>query len=352
MAKTTRLFKSFFRLVLPVAVLIVLSVMMASVYLVHSTAEPPRAAYLVTPEKYGRLSSRGAQVTEEKWQNRDGSPARGWLLRGEQGSPAVVLLHKYGADRSHVLNLGVKLNEATDFTVLMPDQRGHGPSPLLKKTSFGGCEVEDTLAAIDFLKGRKTSSGKQLIGNSIGIYGVEMGGLVGMAVASKLTTVKALALDSVPLFSNDVLASAVDQKYPFASFVTAEMAKGGSYLYFATSCYERTPVCNIAKMVEGREVLLLAGGDAPALRTSTARMSGCFPSNTNVTAFTDMSPSGISLASANLDQADSYEQRVIYFLKAALESGSSPESESESDSEDLKLANADSEDAEKKEKAE
>ncbi|MDH3493446.1 MAG: hypothetical protein OEM82_07850 [Acidobacteriota bacterium] len=319
MAKTTRLFKSFFGLFLPVFVLIALAGIVASVWFVHSAAEPPRTNYLLTPEKYGRLSSRGAQVTDETWQNRDGSPARGWLLKGNEKSPAVILLHKYGADRSHVLNLGVKLNEATDYTVLMPDQRGHGPQPLIEKTSFGGCEIEDVLAAIDFLKGVKTSDGKPRIGNAIGIYGVEMGGLVGLSAASRLSDVKALALDSVPLFSNDILAAAVDEKYPFASFLTAELAKGGSYIYFATGCYERASVCDIAKTVNEKEVLLLAGMDSPTLRSSTSQISGCFPGSSHVTTFTDMTPSGIKLTSATLDQADSYEQKVIYFFKSALD---------------------------------
>lgn len=319
MSSTTRLFKSFFKLFLPVTVLTVTAVVGASVWFVHSTADPPRTSYLVTPEKYGRLSSRGAQVTDEKWENRDGTAARGWLLRGNRSAPAVILLHRYGADRSHVLNLGVKLNEATDFTVLMPDQRGHGEQPLVPQTSFGGCEIEDTLAAVDFLKKLKSSSGKPLVGNSVGIYGVEMGGLVAVAAASKLTNVKALVLDSVPVSSSDVLATAVDRKYPFASTVTSRLAQGGSYLYFARGCFDRVPLCEIARIVEDREVLLLAGVDAPALRSSTSRISGCFPRNSRVTTFTDLSPSGIQLASATLEQADSYEQKVIYFLKAALE---------------------------------
>ena len=104
MAKTKRLFKSFSRLLLPVVILFVLAVISGSVYMVYKTAQPPKAAYLVTPEKYGRLSARGAQVTDETWTNRDGTSARGWLLRGAENAPAVILLHRYSADRSHVLD--------------------------------------------------------------------------------------------------------------------------------------------------------------------------------------------------------------------------------------------------------
>ncbi len=143
MAKTTRLVKTFLRLLLPAILLIILAVVGASVWLTYRTAAPPTAKYIMTPGQYGQLSSRGAQVTDETWSNKDGSTSRGWLLRGADNAPAVILFHKYGADRSHVLNLGVKLNESTNFTVLMPDLRAHGDNPSVKNTSFGGCESED-----------------------------------------------------------------------------------------------------------------------------------------------------------------------------------------------------------------
>ena len=177
MAQTKRLFKSFYRLLLPVIILLVVAVMVASILLVHTVSTPPQAAYLVTPEKYGQFSTRGARVTEETWTNRDGTTARGWLLKGAEGLPAVVFLHAYGADRSHVLNLAVKLNEAANFTVLMPDERGHGINPSVAASSFGGCESDDALVAVEFLRGLKTENNANLVGQNIGFYGVEMGAL-------------------------------------------------------------------------------------------------------------------------------------------------------------------------------
>ena len=67
MAKSTRLVKSFYRLLFPVAVLIVLAVGAASVWFADASSHPYSAAYLVTPDKYGQLSARGSQVTEETW---------------------------------------------------------------------------------------------------------------------------------------------------------------------------------------------------------------------------------------------------------------------------------------------
>ena len=186
MAKSTRLVKSFSRLLFPIILLVAAAVIGGAVWLIYTTARPLNSRYIVTPDKYGQLSTRAAQVTEETWVNRDGSTSRGWLLRGAENAPAVILLHKFGADRSYVLNLGVKLNESTDFTVLMPDQRAHGENPPVQNASFGGCEAEDAASAVEFLKGLKTPNQIALVNkNKLGIFGIELGALVAVTTAAK-----------------------------------------------------------------------------------------------------------------------------------------------------------------------
>lgn len=318
MAKSIRLLKSFSRLLFPVALLLLLAFATASVWLVHETAHPVSAAYLVTPEVYGMLSARGAQVTEEGWTTKDGSSARGWLLRGSQDSPAVILLHKYGANRSHVLNLGVKLNEATNFTILMPDHRGHGQNPSVKYTSFGGCEADDTTAAIQFLRGLKTPEQFPLVRNEIGIYGLEMGAFAAIATATADDSVKALALDSVPYNADSMLASTVEKRFPFASSVTAKFAQFGTRPYFFEGCFRRESSCDMAKGLAGKKVLLLGGLDAPDFQESTSKLSKCFPSTSTVETKTDLSPSGYSIINASLELSESYDQRVIDFFRQSL----------------------------------
>ncbi len=318
MAKTTRLFKSFSRLLLPIVILFVLATIAGSIWLVHKTATPPSAEYLVTPEKYGRLSARGAQVTDEKWTNKDGTSARGWLLRGSENAPAIILLHRYGTDRSHVLDLGVKINEATDFTILMPDQRGHAQSHLVKETTFGGCETEDLITAIDYLRGLKNENQAVLVGQDIGVFGIEMGAFVALSVAASNENIKALVLDSVPADANDILASAVDKRYPFASSITSKFAQLGTYFYFYDGCYKRNSLCNTAKSVNNRQVLLLGGMDAPSFQASTVNISKCFPDETKVELKADLNPSGLSLTKASLEQSSAYDQRVIEFFKKVL----------------------------------
>lgn len=318
MAQTTRLFKSFSRLLLPVVLLIAGAIIGGSVWLTYTAARPIRSNYLVTPQKYGQLSTRAAQVTDETWTNKDGSSSRGWLLRGAENAPAVILLHKYGADRSYVLNLGVKLNESTNFTVLMPDLRAHGENPTVQNASFGGCESEDASSAIAFVKNLKTPNQIALVGKNIGIFGVEMGAMVALNAAAKDPSVKAIAVDSVPTDSDDVLRETVQRRFPFVSFATTKLAKLGTYMYYFDGCYQRQPICEAAKSVASSNILLLAGLDAPAFQESTSKLNKCFPATAKVDSKTDLSPSGFSITNASMEQSEAYDQRLIDFFRNSL----------------------------------
>ena len=318
MARTKRIVANFFRLILPTLILSIAAIGTASVWLVHEASRPFNGGYLVTPDKYGQLSSRAAQVTDEAWPNRDGSQSRGWLLRGIPNAPAVILLHRFGADRSHVLNLGVKLNEATNFTVLMPDLRGHGQSPPVEKCTFGGCETDDVAAAVEYLRGLRSVEQMPLVGKDIGVYGLELGALAGLSAAAQDASIKALVLDSVPADSDRLMASVIDKRYPFASTVTSQFASLGTYGYFYDGCYRRQPACETAKSLANRRMMLLGGVDSPEFQDSTAKLGKCFPATTTVDLKTDLSPGGIGLINASISISEAYDQRAIDFLREAL----------------------------------
>ncbi len=318
MAKTIRLIKSLSRLIFPVILIVVLAVVGASVWLTFKTAHPQTARYLVTPEKYGQLSSRGSQVTDETWTNRDGSSSRGWLLRGAENAPGVILFHKYGADRSYVLNLGVKLNESTNFTVLMPDSRAHGDNPAVKNASFGGCEGEDALAAVEIIKNLKTPNQITLIGKDIGVYGIDLGAIAAVTAAAKDKSIKAIAIDSAPGDSDELVSETARRRFPFASVLTAKFAKLGTYLYFYDGCYKREMSCDTARSIENRNILLLAGVDEPLFQESTTKLSKCFPVSNKIETKLDLSPSGFSIIGASMEQSEAYDQRLIDFFRQSL----------------------------------
>lgn len=305
------------RALLPIVLLPLLVAAGFAVWLVSSAAHPPRRPYLMTPEGFALLSERGLQVKEEKWQNRDGTEARGWLLRGSEGAPAVVLLHRYGADRSWVLNLGVKLNESSNYTVLWPDLRGHGENPPVAATSFGAREAEDALAAVEYLRGLKSPQNRPLVGNRFGVYGVEMGAYAALLAAREEAQVQALVLDSVPATADEIVYGVVRDHVGMDNFVVRLLARGGARLYFVGK-FKNASSCAVAEALGGRRVLLLSGADAGRLRASTEVLARCFPNPPNVEQRTDLPLTGFTLASATGQQSETYSRLVIDFFNRTL----------------------------------
>jgi pimeloyl-ACP methyl ester carboxylesterase len=306
-----------FAALLPIILVIVLALAGLTVWVVYGATHPPRRAYLVTPDRFASLSDRGLKATEEGWSNRDGTRARGWLVRGAEGAPAVVLLHRYGTDRSWLLNLGVKLNETTNMTVLLPDLRGHGENPPVASTSFGTLEADDVLAALDFLRGLKTQQGRPLVGGAAGLYGVEMGAYAALVAARQDKGVRALVLDSVPDSPDAVLASAASRRTGLDNGLLRSLARVGTRLYFAGH-YKNDAACTVAESLGERRVLLLSGEDAGPLRQTTETIVRCFSARSNVEAQTDLPSTGFTLASASPEEDEAYDRRVIEFFNRAL----------------------------------
>ncbi|HTH51435.1 MAG TPA: hypothetical protein VL501_05860, partial [Pyrinomonadaceae bacterium] len=197
--------------------------------------------------------------------------------------------------------------------------RAHGENPSVQNASFGGCESEDLTSAIQYLRSLKGPNGNSLVGQNIGVYGVEMGSLPALNAAAKDQAIKAIALDSVPQDSDDVLRSAVVKRYPFASSATSRLAKVGTYLYYFDGCYRREAACDLAGSIANRSVLLLAGLDAPDLQESTGKLAKCFPAGGHTETALGLSPSGYSITNASLEQADAYDQRLIDFFRNSLQ---------------------------------
>src|ERR1700716_729065 len=174
MSSRRKLVKRVIKSFLPIILVVVVAGAVVTVWIVLGITRPPRTAYLVTPQTFSRVTGPMLKASEATWSNHDGTAARGWLIRGAEGSPAVIMLHRYGADRSWLLNVAVKLNETTNFTVLWPDLRGHGENPLVNWSLFGAVEGDDTTAAIGYLHTLKTPAGKPQVKGPIGLYGTEL----------------------------------------------------------------------------------------------------------------------------------------------------------------------------------
>jgi pimeloyl-ACP methyl ester carboxylesterase len=288
-----------------------------ALWLVYGVSRPQTGPYMMTPETFGLISERGLQVKEEKWTNRDGTEARGWLLRSTEGAPAVVMLHHYDSNRSAFLNLGVKINESSNFTILWPDLRGHGENPPVATTSFGAHEADDLLDALEFLRGLKTPQGKDLTGDRFGVYGVELGAYSALLAAPRAPQLKALVLDSAPDSADDILSRAVKARKGLDNDLIHALARLGARLYFL-GAYQNTHGCTLVETLGDRRVLFTSGHDAGPLRTTTETLAKCFPNPANVELRSDLPLTGFTQSSAPGQQSEAYARVVIDFFVRAL----------------------------------
>ncbi len=306
-----RVIKSF----LPIVLVIVVAFAAVTVWIVHGITRPPRTAYLVTPQTFSRVTGPMLKATDVTWTNHDRTQARGWLIRGAEGSPAVILLHRYGADRSWLLNVAVKLNETTNFTVLWPDLRGHGENPPVNRTLFGAVEGDDATAAIDYLHTLKTTGGRPQVAGPIGVYGVELGAYAALDAAKRYPEIRALVLDSAPASPDDLVRAATSGHAGMNNFLLQRLARWGLKIY-SFGKYESTPSCEIARSLRDVRVLLLTGSEGDPWRTSTLELARCISGSVEVKK--DLPVTGVSLPSATGEQEEAYDRPVIEFFDKAL----------------------------------
>jgi len=315
MATRRRFGKKLFRSLAPILLILLVALLIALTSIVYGISRPPQRSYLVTPQTFAQISgtARALKVTEENWRNRDGTPARGWLLRGAEGAPVVIFLHRYGGDRSLLFNLGMKVNEATNFTIFWPDLRGHGLNPPVKWTGFGSREGDDVLAAMDFLRSLKGESRSLLTGERIGIYGVELGALAALRAATQDTSIKVLVLDSVPRNPDELVTAAVRGDIGVSVGAILGPARLATRFYLLGK-YDNKSSCELAAGLGTRRVLLLAGADNGYLRESTKSLQRCFPNPANLETKTDLPLTGFTLPSATGEQGEGYDRPVIDFF--------------------------------------
>jgi len=304
-----RLIKSF----LPIVLVIVLAVVGTLSYIVYCVSRPAKRPYVVTPESFSQISGRALKVTDETWSTQDGRRSRGWLMKGAEGAPAVVLLHRYGGDRSWLFNLGVKINETTNFTILWPDLRGHGADPPVKWTSLGAYESDDLLAALAFLRTLKSEHQKKLVGDMFGVYGVELGAYTAMKATYQERQIKVLVLDSVPGSASELLNRAISNCVGIENGMVQSLSRTALNVYLFGK-FDKRPTCDVANGVGDARVLLLSGVDAGTLKDSTAALQKCFPVPNNVETRTDLPLSGFSMPSATGEQGEAYDRVVIDFF--------------------------------------
>jgi pimeloyl-ACP methyl ester carboxylesterase len=309
--------KKLFKSLLPILLVVLVALLLTLGSIVYGITRPTRRSYLVTPESFSQISGSALKVTDETWRNHDGTSARGWLLRGTPGRPAVVFQHKYGADRSWLFNLGIKLNEATGFTILWPDLRAHGMNAPVRSTTFGTRESDDLVSAIDFLASLKGDGGESLVGSRVGVYGVELGAYTAARAARQDARIQVLVLDSVPRDADEIINAAVRDDVGLQYKPLLWLARAATRAYFMGQ-YGNVTTCELAGGLRTQRVLLLAGAEERNLRDSTVALQECFSNRANVEVKTDLPLTGMTLPSATGEQGERYDRPVIDFFSTNL----------------------------------
>ena len=162
-------------------VIIVLSVLVIiSLWGFYSSIRPPKLVSAITPRdlkmNYEEVSFRTA----------DGLMLRGWYIpSAKKTEQTLILLHGYPADKGNILPPLAFLHE--NFNILLFDFRYLGKSEGSYSTA-GAKEVEDLLAAIQFLKGRGITE--------VGVWGFSMGGAVALMAIDKAPEIRAVISES------------------------------------------------------------------------------------------------------------------------------------------------------------
>jgi pimeloyl-ACP methyl ester carboxylesterase len=315
MSAARRVARRLIRAFLPIVLVVLVALISVTAWLVHGITRPPRAPYLVTPQTFSKVTGPILKATDVTWTNHDGSQARGWLIRGAESSPAIILLHGYGADRSWLLNLAVKINESTNFTVLWPDLRGHGENPPVNWSLFGAVEGDDVAAAVDYLHSLKTPTGTPQITGRIGVYGVEMGAYIALEAAQRNGEIRALALDSAPSAPDELIRAATKSHFGMTNPLLQRLASWGITIY-SFGKYHNKPSCELARSLREVRALLLAGITGDNWQSSTLGLGRCFSSPVEVKK--DLPVTGVTLPSSTGEQEEAYDRPLIEFFDKAL----------------------------------
>ena len=161
-------------------VIIVAILVIVSLWGFYSSIRPPKIVSSLTPRDL-KMHHEDVSFTTA-----DGLVLRGWYIPSTKATgKTLILLHGYPADKGNILPALAFLHE--DFNLLLFDFRYLGASEGSYSTA-GAKEVEDLVAAVQFLKGRGVKE--------VGVWGFSMGGAVALMAVAKAPEIKAVVSES------------------------------------------------------------------------------------------------------------------------------------------------------------
>jgi dipeptidyl aminopeptidase/acylaminoacyl peptidase len=227
---------------------IVLLVIALSFILVYANTHHPKYPLYIPPSEYS------ADYENVSFTSSDGIALKGWLVKPahpEPRSPAIIICHGVGANRSDFTELAVLLSKRGYF-VLQFDFRAHGESGG-SRTSLGYHEQKDIIAALHFLTSRT-----EIDAERVGIHGFSMGGSAAILAAASTGAFSAVVADSAFTSLRDQARDAITGFYHLPSFPFLHLTVLGYELYFQTRVNSISPVKAITTIAP-KPVLIIAG---------------------------------------------------------------------------------------------
>jgi len=230
---------------------IALIVVGLSFILVYANTHPPKYPLHIPPSVYK------ADYVEVSFTSADGIVLKGWLVKPSHPgtkSPAIIICHGVGANRSDFTELAASLSHRGYF-VLLFDFRAHGESGG-RRTSLGYHEHKDVIAALEFLRTRdEVNPGR------IGIYGFSLGGSSAILAAAKTNAFSAVVTDSAFTSLRDQARGAITGFYHLPAFPFLPLSIIGYELYFQTRVDNISPVSVIAQIAPAPVLIIAGEGD-------------------------------------------------------------------------------------------
>ncbi len=227
---------------------IALLVVILPLILVYANSHPPRYPLNLPPSIYQ------AAYESVSFSSDDGIGLKGWLVkppRPGNPSPAVIICHGIGANKSDFTELAVALSKR-GYYVLLFDFRAHGDSSG-SRSSLGYLEQKDVLAALSFLARRP-----EIDRQRVGIYGFSMGGATAILTAAKNKGFSAVVVDSAFASLRDMAGTVITGHYHLPSFPFQHLLVLGYDLYFQTSIDTIAPEREVPKLAPV-PILIIAG---------------------------------------------------------------------------------------------
>ena len=211
----------------------------------------PRLSLTVSPSQFGLP---GDIV---RFHATDGVPLEGWKIPGAPDQPWIIGCHGMGSNRADLLEIASGLHQA-GLNVFLFDFRGHGGSRG-RTTSFGLTEQRDLHGALAFL-GRQPD----VPARPYGVYGISMGGAVGLIVAAQDQRLGAVAADSPYSNLEASISRHLGLMYPWLPAIPFQWFTASAYR-MRFGCWPRqvSPASSMARL--NRPLLLIQGGRDPRM---------------------------------------------------------------------------------------